>query len=116
MLANVCEGVRDATRVLGGGRTWTTGEVDEWIGFTFIARGRENEDVETDLAAFLRGAVFVNFESAALRGSGNVWRLAIFKHEWIAGSLFDSTRGMESQNQRQGDEEKCFDHQSADLS
>ena len=82
MLTNLRERLREAPCLFGRCRTWTTGEIDERIWFTFVARGRKDKNVETDLPAFFR-AIFVDLESAALR------RAFYFLE---AGSQFRTTR------------------------
>ena len=81
MLTNLREFRREADRVFSRSGAWTTGEVNKRIGLAFVTGCREEEDVKTDLPALLRGVIFVDLESAALRGAWNALDLAIVQDE-----------------------------------
>ena len=111
MLADVCEFRCDPRRVFrGGGGSWTTGEVDERVGFAFVAGCGEDEDVQTDLPAFLCGAVFVDLERATLCGACNVRDLAVFQDNLLGAVLTNRACGLERRNYCQAHEKKFSDH------
>src|SRR5215216_639501 len=111
MLTDLCERTCDAGRVLrGGGGSWTTGEVDERIRFALVAGGGEDDDVQSDLASVLCGAIFVDLERAAPGSALNFLDLAVFQNEPLGTVLTNRARGVESQHQYERNEKQCFDH------
>src|SRR5688500_13307352 len=67
MFADAREDVDDTGCIFGGRRTWTTGEVEQRIGFAFRTGRWKNDDVDWDLATFASGAILEDFERAAFR-------------------------------------------------
>src|SRR5262245_26819668 len=101
MLADLREDLRDAGRVFSSGRAWTTREVEEWIRFALCARGGQDDDFQVDLAAFSRGAVFVDFERAALCFALNALDVAVFQDERLRAVLPDGAGAVESKHHSQ---------------
>ena len=95
--------------VFGGRAAWSTGEVNERIWFAFVARCRNDEDLETDFSSLFLGAVFVDVKRPALCFDLDARDLAVVQHNF-GSILSDGARGLESKKQENGDEGKCFNH------
>jgi hypothetical protein len=98
MLTDLCEFRREADGIFGRGGAWSTREVDHRVGLASVSGCREEKYVQTDLPAFLCGAVFVDLESAALRWAWNTPGLAVVQDKPLRTVLTNRARRLESKH------------------
>src|SRR6185369_2476700 len=107
MFANLRQHRTDAHRVFGRGGAWSTSEVEHRIRRVFRAGRGQDENVQTDLAAFAGGAVLKHFEGTALRFAFDVRRLTRRQLERRLDHESPSTADDLRSDNKGDDEEDC---------